>query len=435
MSIELKDIEQANKNVADLQKSLENVSSKLKTYEDKFNALDAETKEKVKKIEAQIEAKDKEIQKTLSKEDAIKNEKLSKETLVKELEEVLKNNEYKTRQDELTQRIKDLETELAKGSVKNSKNKEYMNTEHYKLLSQYVKSGDEVFTPEVKKTLRTDVGSQGGYLVPTQLYNQILEEVEELDPIRPLCRTFKSKVKTLEVPIRTTLPVASFEGETEETDDTNATYRLEQLTAYRQHINTPITWDQISFADNDMLQDMAKDASMAFAIGEGSAFLLGNGVKSPEGILINADVVAGATETATNDVLSLTDVIKLAGNLKNGYRFGARYFMNQKTLFDLRAEKDDNGNFLWRVGGEGMPNEIAGIPYIIVPSMPNVADGALSVGIGNFFYGYYILDAVGVMMIRDDYTQKKKATVEVTWMRYLTGQVGIAEAFKLLKIK
>ena len=315
------------------------------------------------------------------------------------------------------------------------KKKAYLEGDHYKALQSYAKEGDQAFTPEMRKTLRTDVGSQGGYLVPIELHNQVLEEIEELDPIRKLARVFSSKVKTLEIPIRTSLPVATFEGEKESVSNSESSYRLEQLTAYRQHINTPITWDQINFAAYDMIQQMTKDAAMAFAIGEGAAFLNGSGKKVPEGIMTNVDVLAGSTDTETNDVLSLTDVVKLPGKLKNGYLPGSRYFMNQATLYNLRAEQDENGNFLWRIGGEGMPNNIANVPYIIVPSMPDVADGEYPVGIGNFFYGYYILDAVGLMMIRDDYTKKTEATVEMTWIKYLTGQVGIAEAFKLLKVK
>ncbi len=107
--------------------------------------------------------------------------------------------------------------------------------------------------------------------------------------------------------------------------------------------------------------------------------------------------------------------------------------MNQKTLFALRAEQDDNGNFLWRVGGEGMPNNIAGIPYVILPGMADVAEGSYSVGVGDFFYGYYILDAVQIAMVRDEVTEARKRIVKLTWFKWLTGQVGIAEAFKLLK--
>ena len=125
----------------------------------------------------------------------------------------------------------------------------------------------------------------------------------------------------------------------------------------------------------------------------------------------------------------------LAGQLKAGYLVNARYFMNQATLYTLRTERDDVGNFLWKVGGENMPNNIAGKPFIIMPSMAAIADNSLSVGLGDFFYGYYILDAVGISLIRDDLSSKRTAMVEFTWKQWNTGQVAIAEAFKVLKTK
>lgn len=54
---------------------------------------------------------------------------------------------------------------------------------------------------------------------------------------------------------------------------------------------------------------------------------------------------------------------------------------------------------------------------------------------GDLMRGYEIFDLAGMVVIRDDYTQKKKAIVEWTFHRYLTGQVILPEAIKILKIK
>lgn len=426
------DFEKANKLVADLQTELKNVNANVKSYEEQVKTLSAESRSKVEKIEAELKIKDAELQKAQAEKDAEKTKVRNIEAQIADLTNELK----KTNSAEMLDRVKDLETELAKKTPDSKDGKISFNSVEYKALKEYVVGGENGMSADLRqKYLRTDKGNEGGFLVPQELVRQILEEVEEVDPIRPYARIFATKVKTLDVPIRQTLPVATFEGEAEQVGDSQSDYRLEQMTAFAQHINTPITWDMIEFSAVDMIPVMSKDAAMAFAISEGQKFLKGTGVKQPEGIMTNADIVAAATDTATNDVLSLTDVVKLAGKLKTGYLPNARYFMNQKTLFDLRAEKDTVGNFLWKIGGEGMPNNIAGIPFIILPYMDDVADGKYPVGIGDFFYGYYILDSVNMRMIRDETTLKTKRMVEFTWFRYLTGQVGIAEAFKILKVK
>lgn len=430
------DILNAQQTLKEFQDTLKTVAPQLKTYEEKFEKAGAETKEKLDKIKSDIEKTDKQLQDALLKVEAVKNSTRSKEEELKELETIINDKSIsKEKAAELVERVKDLELALAGKGGKGDDKDAYKSSEEYKSLTEFVKKGNSGIGAEVRKYLRTDEGANGGYLVPVALHNQILEEVEEMDPIRPLARVFSSKTKTLEVPIRTSLPVATFEGEAEEVSESNAGYRLEQLTAYAQTIMTPLTWDIINFANYDMIQQASKDAAMAFAIGEGTKFLKGTGVKEPEGIVTNATIMAAAETSATSGVVSLVDVVKLPGFLKTGYITNARFFMNQKTLFALRSEQDDNGNFLWRIGGEGMPNNIAGIPYVILPGMANVAASSYSVGVGDFFYGYYILDAVQIAMVRDEVTQANKRIVKLTWFKWLTGQVGITEAFKLLKTK
>lgn len=435
---ERKLLEEANKTLTDLREELKTAGIDKKTYEDKFNALEADQKEKVKKIETAIDAKDAEMQKLQSEKDAQATKIRSLEASIDELK--------KSNSPEALERIKDLELQIAhmdnadrSGKKDLSKDPEFQAFQDYALKGiepeNVVKLDKNETIPTGKKYLRTDIGADGGYLVPEQLYSQIMEEVEELDPIRSLCRVFTSRTKSLSVAIRSSLPSAAYEGEGESASESQSAYRDETLTAYRLSLTTIVTWDMINFAAFDIVSQLSRDAAMGFAIRENNRFLLGTGKKQPEGILVNADVLSNVATSASSGAVSLTDVIPLAGSLKNGYRPNARYFFNQKTLYDLRAEQDGSGNFLWRIGGENMPLNIAGIPFIIVPSMANITNSSLSVGIGDFFYGYYILDAVGISVIRDDFTSKGSGKVEFNWKSWNTGQVAIAEAFKILQTK
>lgn len=437
---ERKLLEDANKTLTDLREELKTAGIDKETYEDKFNALEADQKEKVKKIETALNAKDAEMQKLQSEKDAQATKIRSLEASIDELK--------KSNSPEALERIKDLELQIAhmdnadrSGKKDLSKDPEFQAFQDYafKGIDPEVKvrldKNDTI--PTGKKYLRTDVGTDGGYLVPEQLYSQIMEEVEELDPIRSLCRVFTSRTKSLSVAIRKTLPTAAYEGEGEDAAESNSTYRDETLTAYRLSFTTKITWDMINFAAFDMMSQLSRDAAMAFAIKENNKFLLGTGKKQPEGILVSTSpaITQGVSTSASSGAVSLTDVIPLAGELKNGYRPNARYFFNQKTLYALRVETDGAGNFLWKLGGENMPLNIAGIPFVIMPSMADIAGSSYSVGIGDFFYGYYVLDAVGISVIRDDFTSKGSGKVEFNWKSWNTGQVAIAEAFKILQTK
>lgn len=313
---------------------------------------------------------------------------------------------------------------------------DYKHSEEYKALNNLCMKGETGLSLEEKSLLRTDVGTQGAYLVPEMLENEILKKVEEVSTVRSLARVRKTKTKSLDIPVRSTIPTAQFFGEAEDnTNDESSSYIRETMTAHRHHIITPITHEQLSFAQFDMESEMANDAVLAFAKSEGEKFISGTGVKQPEGILT-------AAGTGTNDVnfigtdavstLTLDDVIKLAGELKEG--FNPTYFFNRKTLYQLRIEQSASGGYLWTLGGERMPSEINGFRYVIMQDMPDIADGAYAVGFGDLFMGYNILDALDIRLIRDDLTRKGEDIVEFSWAKHVDGRVVLGEAIKLLKI-
>jgi len=91
---------------------------------------------------------------------------------------------------------------------------------------------------------------------------------------------------------------------------------------------------------------------------------------------------------------------------------------------------------LWQPGINGVvANTLAGEPYLIANTMPNIAANAFPIAFGDFRRGYEIYDRTGTTVIRDNVTRKQQAIIEWTFHRWLTGQVIIAEAITALKIK
>ena len=185
-----------------------------------------------------------------------------------------------------------------------------------------------------------------------------------------------------------------------------------------------------------METEIFADVSTAFAQKEGNKFLLGSGVKQPEGIITRAGAGANDvpfTETESSGVVSLDDVIKLAGEQKLGYN--SIYSFNRRTLTELRTERDSNGNYLWTFGAERFPTQINGFNYVLMQDLGDIAIGAFPVLFGDYFNGYNILDSVQMEVVRDEVTRKKEAIVEFTWFSWLDGRVVLGEAFQLLKVK
>lgn len=345
--------------------------------------------------------------------------------------------ESKKQLSETQERIANLEKALSQsgGDVKG----DWKNSLEYKALNKMVKNWDaSALSVEERKALRTDVGQDGGYLVPDVLADVIISKVQEISDVRRLSRVMQSDEKSLTIPVTDSIPVAKFEGEMEEIEESQSVFTAETLTAYAQGITTPVTRDLLAFSKFDIENNISNDAAIAFAQSEGKAFLNGTGVKSPEGILVNTKVPRYTTSTSGK--VSYDDIILLPKNLKDGYN--PYYFLSRATLAYLKTEREGSNNgYIIKQNNGDQPNTINEYPYILLPDMPQITgltgqtSGNVVLGFGDFFLGYTIIDALGIELIKDQTSKKTQRLIEYTWFKYLAGKVTMPEAFALLTVK
>ena len=338
--------------------------------------------------------------------------------------------EAKERADGLEEQVKALEMEIARGAPGTEKN--YKDAPEYKALEGFVITGSFA-DAEQKALMRTDSDTAGGYLVTSEMDNAIVKQIIEVSNIRAVARVRTIGSKTLEVPVRGSIPAATFEGEAEAGGESASGYKAESITAFRQTTTIPITMDMLMDSAFNMESEIMSDAAESFAQGEGANFVNGDGHKKPKGFLQDSRVDASRLSSTTGTV-DADDIILLSGDLKTGYN--ATYVFNRRTLATLRTLKATDGNFLWQPGLNGVvANTINGHPYLIADDMPDLANGSKSIAFGDFLRGYTIVDRTGLSVIRDELTSKKQAIVEFTLNRWLTGQVVLPEAIKILTTK
>lgn len=113
-------------------------------------------------------------------------------------------------------------------------------------------------------------------------------------------------------------------------------------------------------------------------------------------------IVSGEATAVTADA-----IIKLIYTLRKAHRTGAKFMMNNNSLFAIRLLKDSEGNYLWRPGLElGQPSSLAGYGIAENEQMPDIAADAKAIAFGNFKRGYTIVDRIGTRILRDPYTNK-----------------------------
>lgn len=382
---------------------------------------------KVEKINVVLDAYEKKNQELVAATEMAKNHEVEIKSLKEELEK--KGVEA----GKIREQVDQLELAFAKQT---SKDTNWKDSAEFKAMDAFVRTG-QVET----KTLRTDAATEGGVLVVPEYEGFILKRIVEIDPIRSIARVRPISGKSLVIATRTGIPTATYEGEAAAGGNSQSQYGNETLTAYRQTHTTPITRDMLMDSAFNMETEIMDDAALAFAYGEGNGFVLGTGFKQPAGFMVDADVVASHTVSSTSTtagVLSPEDFFKLQGQLKQGYN--GTFVLNRRTLASVRSMRAGgfaagDGPFMWQPSfANGGMATIAGDPYVLANSMPDIGSNTFPVAYGDFRVGYMIVDRTAIEVIRDDYTQKKNAIVEFTIHRWNTGKVVQAEAIKILKL-
>lgn len=393
--LEMKEMfEKANKEVVELRKTLE---------DKKINETDRT--EKIAKLET-----------SLSKyEDA--NQEVTKKMLSSE-------NEAK----ELKSKLENLEKVLSRpnlsGKDKNEKSAEL------KAFETMAQKGFKDMDVEERKYLRTDSNVEGGFLAPTEYFNEIIKKVTEITPMRTIARVRKTSAGYITIPSRTTLLTATWPGEGGTTADDNSKYGEEKVFTHRLTANVPITVEMLNDSAFNMESEINSDVVEAFAKAEGLAFLTGNAINKPEGIMTNTSVQplnSGVAASYTAD-----NIITMCGLIKTGYNpvFG----VNRFEISFLRRLKDGMGNYLWQTGiAQGKPNSLNGFPYVEMPDLSTHAADLYPVVFGDFYRGYTIVDGIIMTVVRDPYTLADSGKVRFVFYKGTGGKVTLPEAIVKLR--
>lgn len=195
----------------------------------------------------------------------------------------------------------------------------------------------------------------------------------------------------------------------------------------------------------DLETDLANEAGIGFAEGAGAEFITGNGIGKAMGITSytnvanasyswgNVGYIASGKSAAFTSVAPGDAIVKLQHALKQQYRPGASFLMNDATLGVARQMKDQSGQYyLWNPNPlVGFGGTFIGSPVEIDNNMPDIGAGSYSVAFGNFQRGYTIVNRAGTTLIRDNITAK--GTTKFNFRRRFGAGISNFEAIKLMK--
>jgi len=288
---------------------------------------------------------------------------------------------------------------------------------------------------DVVNALQAGTDSEGGYLVPDEFEGRLIQKLTENNVIRSLCNVIQTSYGERKIPVVASKGAADWvdeEGSYPLSDDSFA-----QITLDAYKVATMIKVSEELLADSFFNIESYVSEQFGKRIGdaEESAFLTGNGVRKPTGILNStggADI--GVTSTVATNI-SADEIIDLVYALKAPYRKNAVFVMNDSTVKLIRKLKDGEGQYLWKPGiTENAPDMILGHRIITSEFMPAVAAGNKTIAFGDFSF-YWIADRQGRMFKRLNELFATTGQVGFLASQRVDGKLILPEAIKVLQQK
>lgn len=294
--------------------------------------------------------------------------------------------------------------------------------------------------------VRTSVGGSGGFALPEQIARDIAKTERLSSNVRDYATVVQVGTSDYKELINRNGSATAWVGESGARSLTATPNLVEAVptmgTIYAYPQATIESLDDLFFNVESWLSQQVADD---IAIGEGTAFVSGNGTTRPTGFL-------NGTPVATTDALRAYgtlqyfasgaaatlgtapfDVLKGAFyGMKSGYRTNGVFSMNSLTMGALSLVKDSTGvPLLQRSVAAGDPDTILGRPVAIFEDMPDIAANAFPIAFGDFKRGYLIVDRVGLRMVRDEVTTPGY----IKWNVYkrVGGGIKDSDSIKLIK--
>ncbi|MBX5253325.1 phage major capsid protein [Rhizobium sp. NLR4b] len=315
------------------------------------------------------------------------------------------------------------------------------NVDEYKAYQEAFKMSlrREIHTlsPEEQKAMMVGSDPDGGYLVPTATSSRIITKVYETSPIDELAYHETVTTDAIEIAIDTDEAGAGWVGETEARPETSTPQvGVQRIPVFEIYAKPKATQQLLEDAGIDIEAWLERKVAEKFARIRALAFISGNGIKKPRGILTypagSAGVRGTIAQVASGNATALTPdgLVQLTFALKDKYLANANWLMKRGTVASVMLFKDSQNQYIWRPGLEaGKPSMLLGYSIRRADDMPSVGAGALPVAFGDFRAGYTVVDRLGIRTLRDPYSSKP--FVEFYSRQRVGGDVVDFEAFAL----
>lgn len=286
-----------------------------------------------------------------------------------------------------------------------------------------------------KKGMDVTVPANGAVAVPRVIATEIARVAKDFGAVRSLARVVTVGTSDYKEILSLGGAAGEWVGDTD-TRNVTATPTLAdvkptfgEIAARAQATNQAL--EDVFF---DLESFLTLELGETFAQMESAAFISGNGVNKPTGLLNGNTITTTKTGVAANFGANPFDnLIDLVYGVKGSYRANAHFLLNSATLASLVKVKDSTGNYIYQPSvAAGVASTLLGYRIATDENMPSVGAGAKVAVFGDFSRGYLICDRIGMGFLTNPY--KTSGLVEFEARKRVGGIVKDAAALKALVV-
>jgi HK97 family phage major capsid protein len=320
---------------------------------------------------------------------------------------------------------------------------------HKKAFGAYLRSGDDDGLRGLTlegKAMSSAVAADGGYLLDPQTADSIRSMLGSTSSLRAISNVVQVDATSFDVLIDRSDVGSGWATEAAATSE-SSTPTIERISIKLHELSAMPKASQRLLDDSafDVEGWLAGKIATRFIRAEASAFINGDGIDKPKGILLSTKVAnaswtwgnlgyiptGAASDFATTNPIDC--IVTLVYALAADYRANATFVMNSKTAGAVRKIKDTEGRFMWSDGlAANAPATLMGYRVLIAEDMPDIAANAYPIAFGDFSAGYTIAERPDLRILRDPFSAKPNVLFYAS--KRVGGDVTDYAAIKLLKI-
>lgn len=238
---------------------------------------------------------------------------------------------------------------------------------------------------QVSNVLVEGTDASGGYLVPDEYDARLIEALEQENVVRKLGTVIQTSGER-KINVAATKPAASWVEESGAPVFSDPTFDQKILDAYKLSVAMKVSEELLADNQYDLEGYLIRSFGQAIANAEEEAFLTGDGVSKPTGLL-HPTLGGQIGITTAGNAITADEVVDLIYKLKRPYRAKASFIMADSTLAFLRKLKDGTGQYIWSPGlAAGEPDRLLGYPVYTSAYVPAVAAGQPVIAFGDISY-------------------------------------------------